>query len=243
MASTVPAHRPARVWAWRNTWLSLRKPLRRPGARAEDRDSPGSGRALLALGVLIAGAAPASAQDWSAVPATATFQTGDAWSEAGVVHRLYGVQACLRGTSVVNAHGQRRDCGEASLAMLVALIRDLRPLCREAAPRPPSGPTLVVCIAQPRAGAGAGFRIDLGTALIASGFAFAALGPDGRPVHEPYAVAQAQARRTGAGLWAFPDLPDPTAIIRDALARTRVPVAGRPADATQPLLDLPGARQ
>ena len=217
MARTSAAHRSTPVWAWRNTDA----PDRAPPVEALRRRRPSALTAAtaLALGALAAGRAPASAQAWFAVPAAATFQTGDTWSYAGAVHRLYGVQACLRGTSVRNAHGQQRDCGEASLAMLVALIRDLRPLCREAARPSPSGPALVVCVAQPRSGAGAGSRLDLGTALIASGFAFAALDPDGRPVHAPYAVAQALAERTKSGLWAFPDLPDPTAIIRAALAR------------------------
>jgi endonuclease YncB( thermonuclease family) len=66
-------------------------------------------------------------------------------------------------------------------------------------------------------GAGAGSRIDLGTALIATGFAFAALKPDGQPVHAPYFVAQLVAQRAKAGLWAFPDLPEPNAIILRAL--------------------------
>ena len=52
---------------------------------------------------------------------TAIYLTGDSWSAAGMTYRLYGVQACLRGTSFTNAHGLKRDCGEASLAMLAAL--------------------------------------------------------------------------------------------------------------------------
>jgi endonuclease YncB( thermonuclease family) len=72
-------------------------------------------------------------------------------------------------------------------------------------------------VAIPTEGAGKGSRIDLGTALIASGFAFAALTLDGRPVHPPYLEAERVAQNTRAGLWAFQDLPNPNAIILHAL--------------------------
>ena len=73
---------------------------------------------------------------------------------------------------------------------------------------------------------GKGSRLDLGTALIATGFAFAALKPDGSPAHAPYLVAQRLAQRTRAGLWAFADLPDPNAIILRALQRNEPALAG-----------------
>lgn len=168
------------------------------------------------------------------MPVSAVYLTGDSWSDGRSTYRLYGVQACLRGTAVTNAHGRTRDCGEASLAMLVALTRDLRPLCRVAERRPSPQPVLVVCIAEMRAGAGAGSRLDLGTALIATGFGFAALAQDGRPVHPPYLIAQGVAQRARAGLWAFRDLPEPNAIIRGALARAPGPApsgADRPSGA------------
>ncbi|TDM75331.1 succinoglycan biosynthesis protein exoi, partial [Lactobacillus crispatus] len=139
--------------------------------------------------------------------------TGDSWSADAVTYRLYGVQACLRGTSFTNGHGLKRDCGEASLAMLVALTRDLRPQCYNAVEVPQTRTIFVFCAAIPTTGAGAGSRIDLGTALIATGFAFASLKPDGQPVHPPYWVAQEIAAQSKAGLWAFADLPDPNAII------------------------------
>ena len=80
--------------------------------------------------------AEAPAPRWFPVPADARYLTGDSWSDAGVTYRLYGVQSCLRGTRFTNAHGLERDCGEASLAMLVALTRDLRPQCYDAAEQP-----------------------------------------------------------------------------------------------------------
>lgn len=154
---------------------------------------------------------------WFPVPASAAFETGDSWSDRGVIYRLYGVQACLRGTSFTNAHGVQHDCGEASLAMLVSLIRDLRPQCYQAAWVPQTRTSYVFCFATLTQGAGAGSRVDLGTALITTGFAFAALKADGSPVHPPYAVAEGVARQTRAGLWEFPDMPDPNRIIQRAL--------------------------
>jgi len=173
--------------------------------------------------------AEAPASRWFPVPANALYLTGDSWADAGVTFRLYGVQSCLRGTKFTNAHGLQRDCGEASLAMLVALTRDLRPQCYDAAEQPATRTVFVFCVATRATGAGAGSRIDLGTALIATGFAFAALKPDGQPVHAPYFVAQLVAQRAKAGLWAFADLPDPNAIILRTLreqtpSRTPVPL-------------------
>jgi endonuclease YncB( thermonuclease family) len=177
---------------------------------------------LLMLGAAFA-EAPSSR--WFQVPARALYLTGDSWSDAGITYRLYGVQSCLRGSYFTNAHGLERDCGEASLAMLVALTRDLRPQCYDAAERPETKTVFVFCVATRVTGAGAGSRIDLGTALIATGFAFAALKPDGQPVHAPYFVAQLVAQRAKAGLWAFPDLPDPNAIILRALHEQMPPPA------------------
>lgn len=174
---------------------------------------------------LSAAFADAPASRWFPVPASALYLTGDSWSDANVTYRLYGVQSCLRGTSVINAHGLERDCGEASLAMLVALTRDLRPQCYDAAEQPETKTVFVFCVATRVTGAGAGSRIDLGMALIATGFAFAALKPDGQPVHAPYFVAQLVAQRAKAGLWAFPDLPDPNAIILRALHEQARPPA------------------
>lgn len=200
-------------------------------------------KALTAVIASVGAIGPATAQSpmshWFPVPAHAVYRTGDGWSDGGITYRLYGVQSCLRGTSFTNAHGLNRDCGEASLAMLVALTRDLRPQCYDAAEQPETKTVFVFCVATRVTGAGAGSRIDLGTALIATGFAFAALKPDGQPVHAPYFVAQLVAQRAKAGLWAFPDLPDPNAIILRALhkqARPPTPLPSQPptlADSSQ----------
>jgi endonuclease YncB( thermonuclease family) len=172
----------------------------------------------------VAGAlAQAATSRWFPVPANAVYLTGDSWSADGETYRLYGVQACLRGTSFTNGYGLKRDCGEASLAMLVALTRDLQPQCYDAAEAPQTHTIFVFCVATRLAGAGAGSRIDLGTALIATGFAFAAVKPDGQPVHAPYRVAEQVAEQSKAGLWSFADMPDPNAIILQTLRRDASP--------------------
>jgi len=180
---------------------------------------------LAALGCVSAQAAPLG---WFPVPSNAVYLTGDSWSHAGIIYRLYGVQSCLRGTTFTNGHGMRRDCGEASLTMLVALARDLQPQCYGAAEQPQTRTVFVFCVATRTVGSGQGSRIDLGTALIASGFGFAALKPDGQPVHAPYFVAQLVAQRAKAGLWAFADMPEPNAIILRALRE------GAPSSTPQP---------
>ncbi|AVA23842.1 thermonuclease family protein [Rhizobium sp. NXC24] len=174
---------------------------------------------FLAAGILAAflASAPARAEDkpnpWFQVPATASFTTGDTWTYAGETHRLYGVQACLRGTYFTNGAGAPVDCGEASLAMLVSLIRDLKPECYTAAWQAATKTRFVICVAQPTSGSAAGSRIDLGTALISTGWAFAAVTPNGAPVHDPYIVAQDVAKKQRLGLWQFSDVPDPNVII------------------------------
>jgi endonuclease YncB( thermonuclease family) len=187
--------------------------------------------AVLALCSLLAGepdTAQVASPGWFPVPPDAAFDTGDSWSNAGTTYRLYGVQSCLRGTSFTNAHGIKRDCGEASLAMLVALIRDLKPQCYEAAEAPQTKTAFVFCVAVRTEGAGKGSRIDLGTALIATGFAFAALKPDGSAVHAPYLEAQRVAQNSHTGLWAFRDLPDPNAIILRALRQASPSASASP---------------
>ena len=52
-----------------------------------------------------------------------------------------------------------------------------------------------------------GSRLDLGTALISIGYAFASVTLDGRPVYPPYLIAETQAKNTKSGLWAFPTCP------------------------------------
>jgi endonuclease YncB( thermonuclease family) len=150
---------------------------------------------------------------WFPIPPDATCETGDTWTAGGKRYRLYGVQSCLRGTSFTNANGVKRDCGEANLAMLVSLVRDLRPMCYAAANIDYGRTVLVFCFATMEQGSNKGSRVDLGTALISIGYAFASVTQGGSPIHAPYLIAEGQAKNTKSGLWAFPDMPDPNAII------------------------------
>ncbi len=152
-----------------------------------------------------------------AIPPDATYLSGDSWQAVAMpgapsgVHRLYGVQSCLRGTFVV-AEGQRRDCGAISMVYLAGLVRLGAPRCRAVAESAQPRQTLVICRATL-----AGQDIDLGQALIAAGFAFAAYAPSGEPVAIAYVAAEEIARKEKAGLWRYPDLPHPTPILLGAL--------------------------
>lgn len=157
------------------------------------------------------------------IAGSAALETGDTWVQGGTRLRLYGVQACIRGTYFANGSGQRLDCGDASLAMLAALIKDTRPDCVPIAQQP-GLQTFVTCFATLE-----GKRIELGTMLISSGFAFAALRPDGSPVHPPYFVAEQVAKAGKRGLWAYSELPHPSvALLRALREQGRVRAAPQP---------------
>lgn len=149
--------------------------------------------------------------------------------------RLYGVQSCLRQTSFTHEHNQKRDCGEASLAMLIALIRDLKPLCYATATIAGSQTQFVFCfgVGVVPQGRDKGARVDLGMPLITLGYGFASLKLDGAPVHQPYQAAPQLAKSSKAGLWAYADLPEPNAIILQA-ARPLEPALSNPSTQTPP---------
>ena len=157
--------------------------------------------------------APNPASQWFPIPDLAVYETGDTWLVGDTRYQLYGVQSCLRGSTFTNGNGVKRDCGEASLAVLVSLVRDLRPQCHQAASRPETKTVFVFCFATVTQGPANGSRIDLGTAIISMGYAFASIKPDSQPVHPPYFVAQLVAQRAKSGLWAFPDVQDPNVAI------------------------------
>lgn len=122
------------------------------------------------------------------------FETGDTFTSAGVRVRLYGVQACIRGTSVRKGSGSG-DCGRASIDMLAGLMASspsiaCQPVVSGVSPLP------VVCALSQ-----GDKLLDLGAAMIVSGYAFAAVRPDGSPVHAPYLVAELAASEKKAGLW------------------------------------------
>lgn len=156
------------------------------------------------------------------VPQTGlTFLTGDTWIQNGQKLRLYGVQSCIRGTYFTNATGARLDCGEASLGMLAALVRDTSPTCSPIAQIPAASavgtPTiLIVCNAHVGAK-----TLDLGTVLITEGFAFASFTNEAKPVYMPYLVAELTAKHQHSGLWAYSDMPHPNFILFSAVAASR----------------------
>ncbi|KSV73626.1 succinoglycan biosynthesis protein exoI [Sinorhizobium sp. Sb3] len=144
-----------------------------------------------------------------------TLETGDTWTSDGKRYRLYGVQSCLRGTSYTDKHGQKRDCGEASLAVLAAYIKDTKPVCAPIVKK--DGIAYVVCYAIVGKS-----RLDLANVLITSGYAFAALNGEGLPYHVPYAVAEQLARDRRAGLWQFEDVQHPAILLsREVNARSK----------------------
>lgn len=162
---------------------------------------------------------PASAQvqnpGWQPIAASATFTTGDTWTSDGVTYRLYGVQACLRGTSFSSSIGEKRDCGAASMMMLIKLIQQWNPVCYPVYHNSDNTTQFVICSARVAQGTSS-TAVDLGTALISSGFSFAALNANAQPVSPSYLVSQMMAKKQQRGLWASPDMPDPNeAIMRN----------------------------
>ncbi|MER9643636.1 MULTISPECIES: thermonuclease family protein [unclassified Mesorhizobium] len=158
-------------------------------------------RASLAVLAAFRLCASAQAQDASesavplAVSKSAQLLTGDTWRDGDHLFRLYGVQSCLRGTSAEEPNGNKIDCGNTSLAHLAALFDSAAVTCQ------PIGHALdkavfVVCGAQLN-----GETIDVGTALIATGYAFAATTAKGKAVNENYLVAEINAKMKRAGLW------------------------------------------
>jgi endonuclease YncB( thermonuclease family) len=144
-----------------------------------------------------------------------TLETGDTWISDGERFRLYGIQSCLRGTAYTDGQGNKKDCGEASLAMLAAYIKDTKPICAPVAKL--NGISYVVCYATVGSQ-----RLDLAQIMVTSGYAFAALKTDGLPYHAPYAIAEQLAQQKKAGLWQFSDVQHPSILLsREANQRSR----------------------
>ena len=140
-------------------------------------------------------------------PAAAQFETADSWIADGKRYRLYGLQACLRGTLVTIAPGVKRDCGELNLIMAQAIVRDSKPVCTTIRELDANN-LLVVC--QTTTGK-TGY--DLATYMIAKGWGFAAVDPSSQLVVPGYRVVEQGARETREGLWAYSDLPHPVSIL------------------------------
>jgi endonuclease YncB( thermonuclease family) len=163
---------------------------------------------------------PANAQDPQPASHTfvvpqsgVTFLTGDSWQQAGQTMRLYGVQACIRGTIYTDKSGQKQDCGAVSLAMLAAIVKDTKPTCAPVAQvmaSAPGRPSTILVICSAHIGNKA---LDIGTMLITQGFAFAALENTGKPVYMPYSIEEGVAQGSRAGLWAYSDMPHPNRVL------------------------------
>lgn len=165
--------------------------------------------ALLVALSLVTGTAAAAPEGYFELRPGILLESGDSWADAGERFRLYGVQACLRGTFYTDNAGGRRDCGEASLAVLAAYIADTHPVC---APVARDGDTVhVACYVTIGSD-----RLDLAILLIASGYAFASLRANGVPHHPAYAVAEQTAREKVAGLWQFKDVQHPSILLSKA---------------------------
>lgn len=142
-----------------------------------------------------------------AFPAQAQFETGDTWISGGRRFRLYGLQTCLRGTSVTVSPGVVRDCGELNLIMAQAMIKDTRPVCATIKDLDEHN-AVVAC--QTTTGQR---RYDLATYMIAKGWGFAAVDNTGHLIVPGYRVAEESARSVRAGLWVYSDMPHPVAVL------------------------------
>ncbi|MBX4925822.1 thermonuclease family protein [Rhizobium binae] len=140
-------------------------------------------------------------------PAQAQFETGDTWVSGGRRFRLYGLQTCLRGTSVTISPGTVRDCGQLNLIMAQAVIKDTRPVCTTIKDLDEHN-AVVAC--QTTTGQR---RYDLATYTIAKGWGFAAVDNTGHLIVPGYRVAEESARSVRAGLWVYSDMPHPVAVL------------------------------
>lgn len=145
--------------------------------------------------------------EFVAFPAQAQFETGDTWISGGRRFRLYGLQTCLRGTSVTVSPGVVRDCGELNLIMAQAMIKDTRPVCATIKDLDEHN-AVVAC--QTTTGQR---RYDLATYMIAKGWGFAAVDNTGHLIVPGYRVAEESARSVRAGLWGYSDMPHPVTVL------------------------------
>ncbi|MBO9111887.1 MULTISPECIES: thermonuclease family protein [Rhizobium/Agrobacterium group] len=163
----------------------------------------------------VAGDKGTASSEFVPFPAQAQFETGDSWVSGGRRYRLYGLQACLRGTSIRLSGEAVRDCGELNVIMTQALVRDTRPVCARIQEIDQNN-TVVAC--QTTAGQ---HRYDLATYMIAQGWGFAAVDGAGQLIVPGYRVAEDSARAVRAGLWAYSDLPHPVTVLMQQAETSR----------------------
>lgn len=145
--------------------------------------------------------------EFAPFPEEAQFETGDTWISEGRRYRLYGLQSCLRGTSITVSGSTALDCGELNVIMAQAMIRDTKPVCASLQDIDQNN-AVVAC--QTTAGQ---HRYDLATYMIAQGWGFAAVDGAGQLIVPGYRVAEESARAARAGLWAYPDMPHPVSVL------------------------------
>lgn len=163
----------------------------------------------------VAGDKGPASSEFVPFPTQAQFETGDSWISGGRRYRLYGLQACLRGTSIRLSGEAVRDCGELNVIMTQALVRDTRPVCARIQEIDQNN-TVVAC--QTTAGQ---HRYDLATYMIAQGWGFAAVDGAGQLIVPGYRVAEDSARAARAGLWAYSDLPHPVTVLMQQAETSR----------------------
>jgi endonuclease YncB( thermonuclease family) len=141
-------------------------------------------------------ALPATAQEKTISFSSAVeFETGDTWTDKGRKYRLYGVQACLRGTMFRSADGAQSDCGMRSVASLAALFSTGTVVCQSVGIARDHA-TFVICAVDI-----ADATLDVGAALVSAGVSFAAAFPSGVRVSSAYAMAELTAKENRNGLW------------------------------------------
>lgn len=145
------------------------------------------------------------------IPKGVIYLTGDSWDQGGTVVRLFGVQSCIRGTTLKTENGEI-DCGEISMAFLANFMKSSPTKCQGIIQT--ESPPLYHVICKSTVGDN---EVDLGTALILKGFAFAMNDSGGKPVNIQYYIAEQEAKEKRAGLWKFDKFPHPNAIIKAAV--------------------------
>ena len=161
-----------------------------------------------------ASAASGAPQGYFDLTSGVSLVSGETWIQDGSKYRLYGVQACLRGTFYSVSKAEHLDCGESSIAVFAAYIKDTTPICAPVAKV--KDLTYVSCYATVKQ-----VRLDLGNLLITTGWAFASLDEKGAPYQMQYLVTEQTAKDRHAGLWQFPDVQHPSLILSTE-ARKRV---------------------
>lgn len=122
---------------------------------------------------------------------------GHRWVESRRTFELYGVGPCEQGRALNGDTGRTSECRVLATARLAALFSTGGVTCRAVDKAIDVGVVPVVCVVEL-----GDDKFDLGMALIAGGYGFAALGDDGRPVVKNYLVAELSAKVDRQGIWA-----------------------------------------